>query len=482
MSVGGIFSLLSTDTSTDKLFTAYELLDIRLNKIKESNVQPSLKFIEHSHIIYTKSQYTPFVGIASEYFSLGSTKFDITNTVGNNLTFYIKTLSADFLNDCVLHITINPVGNKAAYEANSTPTAELPLYRYCAYPGIRLIENATFNSSSLMIDSYTPDDILFYKNFFIKNDHKPGWNRCFGQDEIQQATYNSKSFTGILNYSNGFQTPKLYHDKFHMFIPLHFWFCEDVSNALIIRKLGNTQRNFNFKLTSLDKIIQALIYNVTEGQPPNITQVGTEIVPLPISKLSANATLYGNMLYTYPVIMNIINSEVNFSLIRVHKQQLGSLTSGINMIELRQSLTFPGEFLMVGFRNKDNSKDFDRWHLMGSDYLTEDTNRTKILHVPAIIWNTEFQIRQLVVREAVQATSMNAVMDTISLTVSGGITVYPTLQTNFYNDYLPIRYTKNSLVVSPLDNNMFLITFSLYPGKFNPSGHFNFSNNKLLLF
>jgi len=479
MSVGGIFTLVTSDDASDKLFTAMDLLDQRLKRLKSQQGVPSLKFIEQSHIIYTRSQYIPYVGIASEYTVLGNVKFNITNNVsGTNFNIYVKTLSADFLSDCVLHVSLNAVGNKTAYWDNLNPTSTMPLYRYCAYPGIRLLQQVSFNSALLTVDSYTPEDVISYKNFFVNSDHKSGWNRCFGQDEIQQATYNSKSFTGILNYSNGYQTPKLYQEKFEMFIPLQFWFCDDVSQALIVKKLGATQRNFTFHIASLDQVLQSLVYTLDEGQPPNITQAGTQVVPLPITSLPAVATLYGNMLYTRQEVMSVINSEVKSSLIRVHKQQISSLHSPSDIIELKQSLTYPGEYLMVGFRNKNNINDFDRWHLMGSDYLSPDPHHVKILHVPTMVWNKQLQTRQLVAREAIQATSMNAIMDTLSITANSGIVIYPTLPAGFYNSYLPIRYPKNSLVVSPLDNSMFLISFALYPGKTNPSGHFNFSVNR----
>lgn len=480
MSAGGIFALIYQNDISDTLFTASSLLTARLAALASQKIPPSIKFIEQSHVMYTKASYTPYVKIASEYVSLGTRMFTISNAA-KSFTIPLTSQQGDFLSDCVLHVTIKEVGDKNAYKNNIEPTSTTPLYRYCAYPGIRLFENISFNSSGFVIDSYTPEDVISYRNFFVKQDSKAGWNRCFGQDEIQQATYNSKSFTGIINYSNGYQTPKLYQDEFNMFIPLRFWFCEDVNTSLILVKVSSAQRNFTFTITSLDKILQSLIYNVSEGVPPNITQVGTTITPLPITQLQATVTLYGNLLYTTPEIMSIINNDVKFSLVRVHKQLRGSLQSGENLIQLKTPLTYPGEYLMIGFRNKNNNLDFDRWHLMGSDAVTTDTNHSSILHVPAIIWNTQFQIRQLVVREAVQATSMFSVMNTIGLTVGGGITVYPKIDAEFYNSYIPIRYTKNTFVVSPLDNNMFLITFALYPGKYNPSGYFNFCTNNTLM-
>jgi len=221
-----------------------------------------------------------------------------------------------------------------------------------------------------------------------------------------------------------------------------------------------------------------LIYTVDEGIPPNVTQIGTATVPLPISALRImNLDLYVNNLYTYPDIYRIIYGEIGATMIRVHKRQITPLVAATDRI-LLNSLQYPGEFISVGFRNKLNANDFDRWYLMGSDNITTDTNHINTLHVPAIIWNMTHAIRQLVTREAIHSSSLNSIIDTMGVTTFAGIVIYPTLPYNFFNDYLPIKYNKNTAVISPYDNNMFLVTFCLYPGKQNPSGFYNFSSNR----
>lgn len=474
MSRGAIFTLVTQDDRTDKYFTAIDLLTQKINNIK-LNRQPTTKDIEYTHILYTKTKYVPYVAITSDYIQVQSTGLlDFGNTIEFSLPNY-----GHFTSDVVLHIRFDAVGNKQAYLNGVEPSVDTPLYRYCAFPGIRLLENVEFRSDGVLIDTYGPDDVIAYKNFFVKPGHKVGWGRCYGQDEINQACYNSKSFTGYLNYSNGYQTPKLYHEAFDMFIPLQFWFCEDVSQAIINSGTTNGQRKISMKLCHLDKILQCLIYNVDDSIPPNITQIGTTQVPLKLNKNSSlitAANLYINSLYTYPEVFDVISKECGFNLIRVHKRQNTSLTSASNDI-LLSNLHYPGEYLSIGFRNKSNDNDFDRWHLMGSDYIAEDITSTKTLHVPAIIWNDDLSIRQLVAREAIQVTTLNNIINTIRIHI-GDINIYPTMLSNFFNDYLPIRYPKNSAVVSPYDNNMFLVTFCNYPGQYNPSGHFNLSTNR----
>lgn len=479
MSSAGVFTLVTQDDITDSYFTAYSYLESRLKSIYNSSKKlPTVEDVEKSHILFVKSRYSPYVAVASEYTKVGGSAHIIGRT-GPELSFTLPSYG-DFTNDMVLHLRFNPVGDKNAYLENIEPTEEKPLYRYCAYPGIRVLENVEMRAGGgVLVDNYLPEDVLSYKNFFVGRDHKNGWERCFGQDETQQATYNSRSFTGVLNYTNGYQTPKLYHDYFDMFIPLQFWFCEDVSNALINYTSAASQRTVKIQMANLEKIVQALIYDNTGTGDIRIAPSGTSIVPLPITNLVFQATLYVNQLYTYSYISEIMKRDFNFNLIRVHKRQITGLQNPSDLILLNQ-LQYPGEFLCVGFRNKANINDFDRWHLMGSNYLTEDTNQVRSLHVPAIIWNADHGIRQLVTREAIQTTSLNNIVDSIELTTSAGITIYPQLSHSFFNDYIPIRYNKNSAVISPYDNNMFLITFCFYPGKFNPSGYFNLSTTREL--
>lgn len=481
MSSAGVFTLVSQDDTTDSYFTAYSYLENRLRGIyNTTGVLPTIADIEQSHILFVKSKYYPYVSIASEYAKVGGSNFVLGQT-GPELSFTLPTFG-DFTNDMVLHIRFNPVGNKTAYTSSATdPTAAsttTPLYRYCTYPGIRLLENVELRASGgVLIDSYQPEDVIAYKNFFVSRDHKAGWERCYGQDEIQTGAYNSRSFTGILNYSNGYQTPKMYHDYLDMFIPIHLWFCEDVSNALINYTTAASQRTIKIRMANLGSILQAMYYGPADAAAGVTSQDSLVVMPLPIKSHTFTASLYVNQLYTYPYIAEIMKREFNFNLIRVHKRQITGLSNPTDTLLLNQ-LHYPGEFLAVGFRNKNNVNDFDRWHLMGSDYLTADTYYRRTFYVPAIVWNLAFNVRQLVSRQVTPISSLNNIVSTIQITTNAGITIYPELPTSFFNDYLPIRYNKNSAVISPYDNNMFLITFCFYPGKFNPSGYFNFSTTR----
>ena len=129
---------------------------------------------------------------------------------------------------------------------------------------------------------------------------------------------------------------------------------------------------------------------------------------------------------------------------------------------------------MTGFRSRNNSKNFDKWWLMGKQKTR--TNSNKLL-APAIVWNSALNNSQLVVREAVEVSTLENVVDTLGIT-SNGINLYSDLPSSFYNSYIPIKYPKHNVMVSPCDNSMFMINFNLYPGKFNPSGYYNMSTGR----
>lgn len=65
------------------------------------------------------------------------------------------------------------------------------------------------------------------------------------------------------------------------------------------------------------------------------------------------------------------------------------------------------------------------------------------------------------------------VVDTITV-VSHGTNLYYNFPSKFYNAYIPWKYGCER-IRAPEDQGAFMIPFNLFPGSFQPSGHFNFS-------
>lgn len=490
MSLGAVFKLVLRDERFDRFFTASDYLRKRLDEIRNdrkkrkdageqgyTNIQPTFIDIERTHILYVHGAYRPYVAIASEYTRVKPSG-DGTAAIGlsgSTLQFTFP-IFGHFTSDMVLHLRFKAIGNAQAAAAQAPPTAQVPLLRYCAYPGLRALKRVELKSDSVLIDDYTTDDAVSFGKFFVHADQRIGWDRCHGQQEERQAIYSGNGFMGTLLYRDGPQTPKLFQEEVDMFIPLQFWITRDASHAMLNDMISNTQRTITIEVAPLTQLIQALVpAPLPMPAIDNITPIGYTEVPLPFSKLPIEADLYVNGLYTNPEIHDIFASRIGFSLVRVHRRQTTQLQAPADRFLLDQ-LKFPAEFLMVGMRDRKLAADFDRWWLMGT--RVPKTKSTQLM-VPAMIWNKALQICQLVCREATEISTLESFTSTIGITAHG-IEIYPQLPAAFYNAYMPIRYADNTMVVSPVDTSEFLVNFCLYPGKFNPSGYYNLSAGREL--
>lgn len=465
MTQGAIFGLILRDDRFDNLITASDILRQRLDSIRVknkaarvANVQPTFHDVERTHLLYIHATYKPYVSVASEYARVQASGDGAAgiSSAGGTLQFTFPSYG-HFTSDMVIHIQVDPIGTTA------TPTATTPYYRYCAYPGIRILKKVELRSQNVLIDDYTPDDVSSFAKFFVGADQQMGWDRCMGQQEKRDAAFYGNGFTTNFSYSDGPQTPKPYQPALDLYIPVQMWMCKDVSHALLNDLIPNSQRVLTCELASLQSILQCGIPSV--ANPGQFTPT-----TLPFSNLSIKAELYVNGLYVNPEIYDIFASRIGFSLIRVHRRQVSQLQTQSGQFLLDQ-LKYPAEFLMTGFRQRTLASNFDQWYLTGATTTRANANN---LFVPAVIWNSALNVAQLVIRTGTDTSTLTNFVDKIGVSAHG-IDIYPQSTAAFYNAYMPIRYSENSMVVSPKDTGSFMITFCLYPGKFNPSGYYNLS-------
>jgi hypothetical protein len=497
MSQGAIFKLVLQDERFDKFITASDYLRARFEKIRaarraagEPNPQPTFIDIERSHTLYIHAAYRPYVAVASEYARVKASGDGVASisASGGTLQFTFPTYG-HFTSDMAIHVRFKPIGVPTATAA----TAATPYLRYCALPGVRMFKKIELRSDQVLIDEYTPDDVIARSKFFVNADQRTGWERCHGQQELREAIYEANGFTGSLMYRDGPQTPKLYHEGFDMIVPLQFWFCRDAAHALLNDLIPNSQRTITCELAPLKDIIKARVpAEPVVTNPPNPlpgTAVGDcccgddydDEVDLPFSRLGIEVDLYVNGLYVNPEIHDIFASRVGFSLIRVHRSQVNHVQNAHDSF-LLNNLKYPSEYLMVGVRARRLAADFDRWWLMGTP-RDRTAPKTKLI-VPGYVWHpnplgvaataTPTPAYVLSPTEACETTTLDIGIDTIGVTAHG-IDIYPQLPSIFYNAYMPNRYAENSMVISPTDSSAFLVNFCLYPGKFSPSGYYNLS-------
>ena len=477
MSQGPIFNLVLRDERFDGYFTASDYLRARLDKIRaerkergETNVQPTFADIAQSHLVYIRGTYRPYVATASEYVRV-KPYGDATGSIGaagGTLVFNFP-IYGHFTSDILLHVRLAAVGTAAP---GAVPSPATPYLRYCAFPGLRALRNVSLKSASTVVDEYSRDDAVAWSKHFVGADAQEGWARCLGQQERKVASYFSGTFTGLLNYSDGPQTPKLLQPALDLFIPLQFWFCLDADQALLNDLIPNTQRTITCELAPLGELVQALVPGVGPSSDLLVP------APLPFSRLKLEAVaLYVNNLFVNPEIHDIFASRIGFSLIRVHRHQ----TTAIQNIEdrvLLDQLKFPIEYLLVGLRARANALSFDHWWLMGRAPAFTDATA---LMIPAMIWNPNVGQCQLVCREGVPVSTLDSFTSHLGLTAHG-IPIFPLLPAGFYNAYLPLRFQggDKAIAVSPADSSAYLVTLCLYPGMFNPSGYYNLSAGREL--
>lgn len=460
MAQSGIFRHVLQDERFDNIFTASKLLHERLSNIRQqrsnagfSNPRATFAELSESHIMYLHAVYRPYVNSVSEYVCIhpSGDAASLSDTGGNvEFTFPVY---GHFTSDMVVRFRFNTIG----------PSNGL-LYRYCAYPGIRLLQKVAFRSDETLIDDYTSDDVIFTNQFQIPADRRVAWDRGMGQSQSKSALfYNSNAFSEERLYRDGLQTPKITHFAHELWIPLQFWMCGDASNALLNDLIPNSQRTILLELAPLSKIIQA------------IDESTGFVVPLPIDEVGIQIELYVNNIFVSPDVHDLFASRMGFSLIRVHRRQKKMLTSSDGSVALDQ-LKFPAEYLFIGFRDLGHAYDFDQWHLFGQrQWRTPDD----ALSAALAFWNSSVSMYQIAAREGVAISSLEPIIRSMKLTAHG-IDLWPQMSTEFFSSYAPQRYFNQTALIAAADRCAYFLSFCLYPGLYNPSGYYNLSAGREL--
>ena len=153
MSNGGVFQIITNDGKQDRMLNATALLNRRLTLIEEARAKdpsvsdptPTLLDIEKTHILFMNASFKPFAAIGYEYQKVqsqsGSLAFGSTN-----ITFSLPTYG-DFIADMAIHATLAP--------PTWTTTGNVSGGRWCAYPGLRLLQRVEFAVSGNPLDAYT---------------------------------------------------------------------------------------------------------------------------------------------------------------------------------------------------------------------------------------------------------------------------------------------------------------------------------------
>lgn len=475
MSTGGIFNLITNDGKQDRMLMASELLSQRLAEIKASranmdNPNPTLSDIERTHILFMNAHFKPFAAMAYEY-----NKVVANNpTLGSKVQFSIPQFG-DFFSDMVVHVKLtSPTVSFTGTAVNAN--ADCALFRWCDYPGERLFQKVSFDVNGNPLDEYYPDTYNMHRQFCVSNDKLTGWRKNMGHEVPVEAMYKYYDTTtaplaphaarASFNLRNGHQTYKRTHEDLEMLVPLLFWFNTDPRLAIPSVAIPYGQRFINIDLATPQQLLRAILN-------PGALTTSTMSNPTVTTPVFANFDLYINNIFVNPDIHDIFIARIGFTLIRVHRRQVTSVNKSSDNILLQQ-LKWPIETLYVGLRPTANS----------ASNATVDGRATQNAVVDAAMndWHKFGVVTTTVVSgdSAVSGASTSYILSTqaghvgkLSVTAHG-VPLYNNLPSKFFNSYVPYLYGGWN-VVTPDDPGLYMITFNLYPGTYQPSGHINVS-------
>lgn len=457
MSTGGIYQLIANTGRQDQMILATELLNKRLREIKRIRCKnpaikdktPTLVDIERTHLLFMNAHFKPFCAIGYEYQSIPVSEGMMG--FGQTVTYSIPQFG-DFFNDMVLHVqltglTVGPLSQQCLY---------------CDYVGHRMMQLVQFEVNGNLLDFYDSNMYNFHYNFFVTENKKYAWNNCVGQENPKIATLTqnpgSDAYREIKYLTDGPQTPMQSHPVLDLWIPLLFWFNKDPQLMIPSVSIPYGQRFIYITFATADLICQG--YPTFDFTAPTFTA----------------ADLWINNIFVNPEIHDIFIKRIGFQMIRVHRYQQVPLSNNIDQIRLDQ-LKWPVETLYIGAKPNNNLS-----------LATSMTDWYKFHYVDTII--TPYPVVQTIPIPDQPPTYLIAIgqgtwkkqirmIDSFSLETHG-IQLYVTTPVEFFNYYIPYNYGSN--IASPADIGVYMVTFNLYPGAYQPSGHINLSNSREFFF
>ncbi len=481
MSTGGIFQLVSNDGRMDQLILATDLLRDNINAIRaqraaagEVDTNPQLADIEQSHILFVNAYHKPYVAITFQYFKVSANNVSFGSDVSISIPQY-----GDFFTDMVANVVVK-APTATVTDSNPTPAAaDCAVLRHCDYPGERFFNRVSFEVNSNPIDQYTSESYVLHRQFHVPQDKLVAWKRCMGQELPRKATPQWAAQTGapvgkriVQDVFDGYQTYKKTQDDLVLWIPLLFWFNQDVRLAFPSVSVPYGQRFITFSITQVENLYRCIVNPASES-----TTVSAPTFSVPqISTFD----LYINNIFTIPEVHDIFIDRVAFMLVRVHRQQSQNLNKQTDSIHLVQ-LKWPVELITFGFQPTVNrahnntvvsigadtalthaahSGDMESWHVYGKVSAAASTT------VQGAGGNGLF------------ITSVDSHITTLRL-AAHSVDLFSQFPAAFFNSYIPFKFGK-SAIVAPTDPGLYMYSFALQPMVHQPSGHFNISRAREL--
>ena len=106
---------------------------------------------------------------------------------------------------------------------NTAPNQDV--FRYCDFPGERLVQRAKFEVNGNPLDEYTTEAYQYYRNNKVQPNKQDGYYRLVGQElpheaHLEQQTLVQPNTRVAVDLYDGYQTPKGEHAALDVMVPL----------------------------------------------------------------------------------------------------------------------------------------------------------------------------------------------------------------------------------------------------------------------
>lgn len=442
MATGGIFQLITNDGKQDRMLMASALLKQRIDAARARRIAsgatdctPTLYDIERTHILFTNAHFKPFAAIGFEYNKVTPTAG--ASALGSSVTFSIPQFG-DFFNDMVVHIILDQPSIKNVSGLNDQ---DKNLFRWCSYPGERILKNVKFEVNGNPLDEYNTDATNFHREFLVQPNKEVGWNRCVGQEEVESGyvdqpnwinsgvSSSNITYRNVVQSKSGAQTPTgVKTGKLELFVPLLFWCNKDPRLSVPSVAIPYGQRFITLELAQQSELVDIVGRGINGGDSKYLegtVEAGGALsfANNAISKIE----LYINNIFVNPEVHNIFIKRIGFTLIRVYRKQTQTVDSSSENSILLQNLKWPIEALFVGVRpsnyaptsaGENRRANLHNWHKFHSvtyeervnqgwldNKVTVNTGTTIDTVIPSLVALTTFTISAANVGDVVTATS-----------------------------------------------------------------------------
>jgi hypothetical protein len=384
--------------------------------------------------------------------------------LGQEVQFSIPQFG-DFFGDMCLHIVLSA----PTVTHTVTTVINADYARWIDLVGHKLCSAVSFSVNGNDLDAYDSNVYNMYRQFKVSPGKRVAWDRCVGQ-EVQRSGFVDQDPNGATlpvgppagppyyqswrqaaTIADGAQTPKFTPDGLELFMPLLFWFNLDPRLAIPSVSIPYGQRFIKILLAPFAQLFTTI-------------SRGTD-APTVTASTVTTCELYINNLFVNPEIHDIFIKRIGFNLIRVYRQQM-TPTSTVNQL-LMSNLKWPIETLYIGFQPAVN--------VIPVTGLVVDDPRVTSWCRYTTVTNTQYQdsASAAAALNALTVPTFGSTVETLTVTAHG-VTLYNNFPSRFYNAYLPLTYGGEN-IVAPEDPGLLMVTFNLYPGSYQPSGHINLS-------